>query len=140
MVGFKMEATEGAKKKWEFEAKSAQVLEMKKKSYAQSVRIKYFQPDGKFSYLTGDRAILSTDTNFMEITGNVELTGADGVRMQTQKLFWDDKIKKLYTDAAVTIIRKNSTLSGVGFESDISMKNMIIKKGVKLRAEQLGTE
>jgi LPS export ABC transporter protein LptC len=110
---------------------------MKKKAYAQNVEIKYFEDSKKYSLITADKAVLDTDTNFMEMTGNVNLKTSSGATLQTEKLFWDDVHKKMYSDEEVTIIKEGSILNGVGFESDVQMKDIVIKNKVKLKARNL---
>ncbi len=137
MENFKLTSTEKGAVKWIFNAKATQIFEMKKKAYAQNVEIKYFEDSKKYSLLTADKAVLDTDTNFMEMTGNVHLQNSSGATLQTEKLFWDDAHKKMYSDEEVTIIKEGSTLNGVGFESDVQMKNVVIKNKVKLKARNL---
>jgi LPS export ABC transporter protein LptC len=135
MEGFKMKSTDKGKVKWEITARAAQIFELKKKAYAQSVIMVHHDETDKKTILYGDRAEINTDTNFMVITGNVKAVSSEGAIIQTQKLFWDDKLKKMYTDDEVTITRQGSVLRGIGFESDAGFKNVEIKRRVRLKAE-----
>jgi LPS export ABC transporter protein LptC len=135
MEGFKMKSTDKGKVRWEITARAAQIFELKKKAYAQSVIMVHYDEMDKKTFLYGDRAEINTDTNFMIITGNVKAVSSEGAIIQTQKLFWDDKLKKMYTDDEVTITRQGSVLKGIGFESDAGFKNVEIKRRVRLKAE-----
>jgi hypothetical protein len=43
----------------------------------------------------------------------------------------------MHTDDEVIIIKGSSILKGIGLESDASMKNMVIKKQVRLTAKDI---
>lgn len=138
MQGFKLRNTEKGGVEWELDAKGAQVFEMKKKAYAQDFTMRTFGKDGSVSTLTGERAVINTDTNFLEATGNVRLKSDNGMLLITEKFFWDDVKKLAYGDAAVTVVKDGSVLKGVGFESDMYMRNLRIHSRVKLKAKDIG--
>jgi LPS export ABC transporter protein LptC len=135
MQGFKLRNTQKGGIEWEMEAKGAQVFEIKNKAYAQEFTMRTFEKSGAVSILTGKRAVIDTKTNFLEATGDVRLKSDNGMLLITEKLFWDDVRKLAYSDAAVTVIKAGSTLKGVGFESDMYMRNLKINSRVKLKAE-----
>lgn len=140
MQGFKLRSTEKGGIEWEMEAKGAQVFEIKNKAYAQDFTMKTFEKNGAISILTGDRAVIDTKTNFLEATGNVRLKSDNGDLLITEKLFWDNEKGFVYGDAPVTLITKNSVLKGVGFESDMYMRNLKIHSRVKLKAGDTGND
>jgi|ERR1035437_1919108 LPS export ABC transporter protein LptC len=135
--GFKLMSTDKGKKDWEIEGKNAQVFEMKKRIFVQNFTMKTFEKSGVYSTTTGKRAVIQTDTNFMEIDDNVVYTAYNGMVLKTEKLFWDNAHKKIYSDEQVIIIKEQSVLKGIGFESDASMQNMVIKKQVRLTAKDM---
>jgi LPS export ABC transporter protein LptC len=137
MEGFVLRNTLKGRTDWEITGKGAQVFEMKKKIYVQDFVMKTYEPGGKYSTMTGKKGVISTDNNNLEISDNVRYTAVNGMVLKTQKLFWDDKLKKLFTDAEVVIIKDSNVLKGIGFESDASMKNMVIKKQVRLTARDI---
>lgn len=135
--GFKLMSTDKGNKEWEIEGKNAQVFEMKKKIYVQNFIMKTFERSGKYSTTTGKRAVIQTDTNFMEINEQVRYTASNGMVLKTEQLFWDNALKKIYSDKQVIIIKGDSILKGIGFESDASMQNMVVKKQVRLTARDI---
>jgi LPS export ABC transporter protein LptC len=135
--GFKLMSTDKGKKEWEIDGKNAQVFEMKKRIFVQNFLMKTFEKNGTYSTTTGKRAVIQTDTNFMEISEDVRYTASNGMVLKTEKLFWDNAQKKIYSDAQVIIIKGQSVLKGIGFESDASMENMVIKKQVRLTAKDM---
>ncbi len=137
MEGFKYTSTREGAKDWEIRGIGAQVFEIKKKIFVQDFTMTTFEKNGKESVLTGKRAEIKTDTNFMEVNENVRFKASNGMILKTQRLFWDDKERKMYTEAEVIIIKDGNVLKGIGFESDAEMKNMVIKKKVRLTAKDL---
>jgi LPS export ABC transporter protein LptC len=135
--GFRLMSTDKGRKEWEIEGKNAQVFEMKKKIYVQNFNMKTFEKNGAYATTTGKRAVIQTDTNFMEVSENVRYTASNGMVLKTEKLFWDNAQKKIYSDEQVIIIKGQSVLKGIGFESDSSMENMVIKKQVRLTAKDM---
>lgn len=135
--GFRLMSTDKGKKEWEIEGKNAQVFELKKKIYVQNFIMKTFEKNGSYSTTTGKRAVINTDTNFMEVNDSVKYTASNGMVLKTEQLFWDNALKKIYTEEKVVIIKGESVLKGIGFESDASMQNMIIKKQVRLTAKDM---
>ncbi len=140
MQGFKLKTTEDGKAKIEIVSKAAQIFEMKKKAYAQFVTVKFFEEDGKISVLYGDKAEIDTVTNAIQMNGNVVLNASNGIVLKTQKLFWDDKEKKIFSDVEVEIIKDKNRIKGIGFESDSGLKNIKLKNKVELKARDLENE
>jgi LPS export ABC transporter protein LptC len=140
MQGFKLRSTEKAGIEWEMEAKGAQVFEMRRKAYAQDFTMRTFEKNGSVSVLTGERVVINTDTNFLEATGNVRLKADNGMLLITDKFYWDDIKKLAYGDAPVTLIKQGTVLKGVGFESDMYMRNLKINSRVNLKIKDIGDE
>ena len=140
MRGFDMVSTENGEIKISIKAEGAQVFEKKKKAYAQKVIITQDEGKGKRSVLTGERAIIDTDTNFIEIYGDVRLNASNGSLLLTERLFWDEKKQKVFTEEAVTIIKGKSVLKGIGMESDSGLNEIEIKKRVEFRAKDIDSE
>jgi lipopolysaccharide export system protein LptC len=52
----------------------------------------------------------------------------EGSELRTQKLLWNNKTQKVYSDVLVRINTPTETIEGIGFESDQSLKNYKIYK------------
>jgi LPS export ABC transporter protein LptC len=102
--------------------------------------MKVFEKSGAASILTGERAVIDTATNFLEATGNVRLKADNGMLLITGKLNWDDAKELAYGDGPVTVIKGGTTLKGVGFESDMYMRNLKLHSRVKLKAMESGND
>ena len=132
---FSLSSSDSGSVKWKMKAKAAQVFELKKKAHAQDVYLETFDNDGKKTTLTCTRAVINTDTYFLEAEGSVKVKAPNNMEVHTEKLFWDEKKQIFYTDAAVAVYKEGAVLRGIGLESDREMNNLRILKGVRLKAE-----
>ncbi len=140
MEGFRLTSTKDGEEKWILTGRGAQIFEMKNKAFVQDVKMESFDEKGRVTVLTGDRADVDTETNFMKVTGDVRVAAPNGMVLKTEELYWDEKKQKIYNNAFVTIIKDNNKIHGIGFESGASMENMRIKKRVRLRAKDIKNE
>ena len=83
-----------------------------------------FYDQGKHtSQLTAETATINVDTNELIARKNVVVESDSGFVLYTEELSWDNEKELIYTDAFVTMITKDDTLYGNGFESNRSLKN-----------------
>ncbi|MDR2938276.1 MAG: LPS export ABC transporter periplasmic protein LptC [Prevotellaceae bacterium] len=80
------------------------------------------------SSLLADEAINYEAKSLWEVTGNVKLRNAKGELLETEKLFWDQKAKRIYTDAWVKITNKDAVINGEGLESDEAFDSYEVKR------------
>jgi LPS export ABC transporter protein LptC len=135
--GFNLTTTEHGIKQTELRAESAQVFEMKKTIFAQKLEAKNYEKNGDITVLNADSAVINTETNSFKATGNVKINAPDGTVIYTDSIFWDDVQKMVIGEGPVTVIKDNNVISGVGFQSDVNMRNIKINKKVKLKAKDI---
>lgn len=75
------------------------------------------------STVTGDSAVIREETKMYTIFGNVIVISEDGTKLETDKLHWNPKTDKIYTDSYVRITDSDGMLSGWGFEANQKIKN-----------------
>jgi LPS export ABC transporter protein LptC len=75
-----------------------------------------------------DKAVFWEAKNLWEATGNVRVRNAKGELLETEKLFWDQNSRKIYTDAWVKITNKDMVINGEGLTSDETFDSYEIKK------------
>lgn len=68
--------------------------------------------------ISADFAIQNKDQQLIEVRKNVILNNLNQEELVTEKLFWNRKLKTIYTDDFVTIHTKNQIIMGFGFTSD----------------------
>lgn len=135
--GFNLTTTEEGVKQTELKAESAQVFEMRKMIFAQKLEMKNYEKNGGITVLNADNAIINTENNSFKATGNVKIKASNGTIIITDSIFWDDVQKKVIGDGPVSVIKDKNVISGVGFQSDINMRDIRINKRVKLKAKDI---
>ncbi|MCX8092877.1 MAG: LPS export ABC transporter periplasmic protein LptC [Candidatus Goldbacteria bacterium] len=135
--GFNLTTTEEGVKKTELKAASAQVFEMKKLIFAQKLEMKNYEKDGGITVLSADHAVINTENNSFKASGNVRIKASNGTVIITDSIFWDDAQKKVIGEGPVSVIKDKNVISGIGFQSDIDMKDIRINKKVKLKAKDI---
>ncbi len=57
----------------------------------------------------------------LKAIGNVKVENLQGERFETDYLYWDQKAKRIYSDAYMRIEQKDQIITGIGFESNEDM-------------------
>lgn len=70
------------------------------------------------STLKADYGIKYEKTNLIEVRKNVVVVNSIGEKLETEKLTWNEKSGKIYTDQFVKITRKDEVLFGEGLEAN----------------------
>ncbi len=78
--------------------------------------------------LTANYAIWLEKQELWEAKGNVIGENADGNRLETEQLFWDQKAKRVYSNVDSKITQKNDVIYGDGFESDDRFEEFVVRK------------
>lgn len=77
--------------------------------------------------ILGDYAISYEKTRVSEIIGHVVVINhLNGVILNTDQMYWDQKEKYYFTKSPFTIYTETDTLTGVGFESESNLSNWIL--------------
>ncbi len=97
--------------------------------FTERVEVDFFDDKGKHtSRLTSNKARLDEKSNIVEAYENVVVLSDSGISLRTEKIWWDNGMEKVLSDQFVTITTAdNDTLYGVGFESDQTLSNWLIK-------------
>jgi LPS export ABC transporter protein LptC len=85
----------------------------------EGIRALFFDGNGRQnSILTANRAIQYPNKGLMEAHGNVVVVNEAGDTMYTEKLIWEEKAERIYTDQYVRINRPDEIIYGDGMESN----------------------
>ncbi|GGF76930.1 LPS export ABC transporter periplasmic protein LptC [Wenyingzhuangia marina] len=77
--------------------------------------------------VTGDYAISYANTAISEIIGHVVVVNHEnGVVLNTDQMYWDQKEDYYFTEQPFTIYTEKDTMNGVGFESESNLNNWIL--------------
>ncbi len=76
-----------------------------------------------------EEAVLNEANSNVELTGQVVVTSSKGFNLNTNRLTWNDRQGKFFSDEFVRVITaERDTLYGIGFESAVGLENWTIKK------------
>ncbi|OGF45434.1 MAG: LPS export ABC transporter periplasmic protein LptC [Candidatus Firestonebacteria bacterium RIFOXYA2_FULL_40_8] len=128
MRGFHMVQTELGIKKYEIDAAEASINPKAKIIRFFNVTTKYYDKEKEVANMKSDTGFIRTDTNDMDVKGNVLMTTMDGSRLETSSLTWNNKKGKLLTNEYVKVIKGGNIMEGVGMESDLMLENVTLKK------------
>jgi LPS export ABC transporter protein LptC len=84
-----------------------------------------------WSVLKADYGKLNRGSADMEAVGNVVVTSADGVILETETLRWESELRKILSEDSVRIIRDEDVLTGWGFRGDPDLGSFRILRDMK---------
>ncbi len=103
---------------------------------AQNVAVDFFDEHGqKYSHLTAKSGIVRRPSNDMEARGQVVVTTTDGVRIETDRLRFLNRERRIDSDAFVRLTRHGDVVTGVGFTSDPSLEHFSLKHEVRAQVQ-----
>jgi LPS export ABC transporter protein LptC len=121
--------------RWTVWADTATYFEERKETELDQVRAVFFLKKGGQVNLLGDKGVLHTDTNNMEIHGNVGVTFGKGYKLTTDRLLYDRDKKLIYTDAQVVLTGPRITTKGRGMRLEIEKKSVSILRHFETKLE-----
>jgi LPS export ABC transporter protein LptC len=95
----------------------------------------YFYKEGKeSSRLNAPSGRLQTETHEVECWGGVTVVSADSSTLTTERLRYDPKVQKIFSDKPVHLDKPDSVTDGIGLETDPELKTVKIgRQKVRLR-------
>lgn len=73
------------------------------------------------AFLEGDTAIYYKSKSMWELRGDVKMANTQNERFFTERLYWSQDAKKIYSDTLIHIERGDRIIEGMGFESNQNM-------------------
>lgn len=97
--------------------------------FEKGIDVVFFNSEGlEENTLVADYAIRYPNEFMWEARGNVVLVSKDDKRLETEKLYWNEKEEIIYSDDFVTIHSGREIIMGEGFEADQYFNNYKIYK------------
>lgn len=83
------------------------------------VHTTFFSSQGEHDgIMTARSGVYNTRLSRLEATGDVVVTRADGMRLSSPQLVYDQQRNQIFTDSAFVLDEPDRKLTGLGFESD----------------------
>jgi LPS export ABC transporter protein LptC len=119
--------------KWILRAPVARVYNARKLLVTDDPRIEFFNEEGMLSsILTAEKGEYNQVTHDLTALGNVVVTSQEGYTLETESLIWVNKLEEIHTEDFVNFTKGTSILTGYGFQSDPELKDVEIKRDVKV--------
>ena len=77
-------------------------MDFKYKEFPKGMHVDVYDEKGQKSTITADYGIIYSQTNLVDLQGNVVIESHDGKKLETPQLYWDRKNKWIFTEAEFT--------------------------------------
>lgn len=110
-------------------AESYPQLEIPQREFKKGIKVRFLDALGmESSSLEADYALQLINKDLWEARGNVIVINKKGERLNTEKLFWDNRKEIIYSDEFVKITTPNEIIMGEGFQADQNFESYEINK------------
>jgi LPS export ABC transporter protein LptC len=123
-------ATRNGVTEWSLESVSAKYLNEKKQAVFQDLSVTFFLKDSRKVYLTANEGILKTDSNDIEVTGNVVVKNED-YNLKTEKLYYEHEKRIFSSKSPVEIIGSAFDLAADAMFFDLNTNRTVFQGNVK---------
>ncbi|UCE53407.1 MAG: LPS export ABC transporter periplasmic protein LptC [Desulfobacterales bacterium] len=123
-------ATRDGKREWSLEATSAHYIETEKQVILKDLAVTFFLDDNSEVYLTAQKGVLNTDSNDIEVSGNVVIK-KDNYRLTTEQLNYDHKQRIIITKVPVTISGNSTNILADSAIFDLNTKKVRLEGNVE---------
>jgi LPS export ABC transporter protein LptC len=123
-------ATRKGKKEWSLEANSARYVDKTSQMVLKDLMVTFFLDDKSEITLAADKGILNTDSNDIEVSGNVVVKNKE-YKLLTEKLNYAHDKRVLYSTAPVTISGPSAHLAADTISFDLNTKKVTLEGSVE---------
>ncbi len=122
-------STRNGKKQWTLEARSADYMENEKKVILKQLAVTFFLKNQDKVYLVADRAVLNTDTNDIEFSGNVVVRNKD-YRLKTENLIYENERRIITCNVPLRIIGNDARLAANSASYDLDAGKIVMNGNI----------
>ena len=127
-------ATRKGKKEWSLEAGSANYIGKTSQMVLKDLTVRFFIEDTGEITLTADKGILNTDSNDIEVSGNVVVINKQ-YKLLTEKLNYANDKRVLYSTAPVTISGPAVHLTADTLSFDLNTQKVTLEGSVETKLD-----
>ena len=115
---------------WSLDASSANFLDEKKQFILDYLSVVFYMKDGKKAYLTAEKGFLHTESNDIEVAGNVVVKN-DNYVLKTEKLNYEHTRRILFSNVSVEISSDSEKLTADSISFDLNTKKTMLEGNVR---------
>ena len=123
-------ATRNGKPAWRMDAGSVRFVEDQKEAFFKDISIVFFLETGEKIYLSANEGILQTDSNDIEVNGDVVIRNAD-YRLKTETVLYRNEEHMITSKVPVEISGGSFNLIADGMQIDLKKKNALFTGNIK---------
>ncbi len=123
-------ATQNGRKEWSLDAASADYMDKKKQAIFKDLSVIFFLKDKTEVYLTANRGILKTDSNDMEIHGNVVVKNTS-YKLRCENLYYAHKKRIIFSKVPVNITGDSFELAADSMSLNLNTNRTLFEGKVK---------
>jgi LPS export ABC transporter protein LptC len=127
-------ATRKGKKEWSLEAGSANYIGKTSQMVLKDLMVRFFIDDETEITLAADKGILNTDSNDIEVSGNVVVINKQ-YKLLTEKLNYANDKRVLYSTAPVTISGPAVHLTADTISFDLNTQKVTLEGSVETKLD-----
>jgi lipopolysaccharide export system protein LptC len=128
---FELTRTVEGQKQFEMTAKVATYFDQKNLAEFSEANITFFPVGGGEMDMTAGRGIVKTDSQDIEVTGEVVIRSSDGYRLTAPKLVYAAENQEISTDQTVELVSRTIGLVGKGLKLSLTGQTLKLEDGVK---------
>jgi LPS export ABC transporter protein LptC len=121
--------------RWTVWADTATYFEDRKETVLDQVKAVFFLKNGGQVELLGERGVLHTDTNNMEVSGNVGVSFGTGYKLTTDRLLYDRDKELIHTSEEFVLKGQGLTTKGQGMRLEIEKKSVTVLRHLGTQLE-----
>lgn len=121
--------------RWTVWADTATYFEDRKETVLDQVKAVFFLKNGGQVELLGERGVLHTDTNNMEVSGNVGVSFGTGYKLTTDRLLYDRDKELIHTTEEFVLKGQGLTTKGQGMRLEIEKKSVTVLRHLGTQLE-----
>lgn len=117
-------------KEWTLDAASARYMTEKNEAIFQDLSVTFFLKGEKKIYLTANQGTLKTDTNNIEVTGNVVIDN-ESYRLKTESLYYEHHRRMFFSKDSVEIAGPAFHMTADSASFDLNTDQTVFEGNVK---------
>lgn len=123
-------ATRDGRKEWSLDAASADYMDKNNQAVFKDLSLTFFLKDNTEVYLTANQGILKTDSNDIEINGNVVVTNTS-YKLRCENLYYAHKKRIIFSKVPVNIIGDSFELVADSMSLNLNTNRTLFEGKVK---------
>jgi len=118
------------KKEWSLEADSARYLNSENKVILTGIAVTFYLENNQEAYLTAKQGVLKTDSNDIEVAGDVVIKNED-YRLETEKLTYTNDDRIIVSKTPVVITAKSGDLAADSMAVDLNTNTVQLEGNIE---------